>query len=231
MHRNTSGPEMAARLQPADTARALGQPPLPPSQAVQRMASLWLMRSLDEIDYGAVLVGDDGLVHYCNPVARETLDRQHPLVLDGQLLRTRGDDDAVTLQLALDAASARGLRRLVSLGQGALRTHVAVVPLELSPGVPSGACLLLLGRREACPRLSLQWFARAHALTPAESRVLEALAEGHDPREIALAFDVGLATVRSQLGSVRAKVGVASIRELLQRLATLPPMLSALRGS
>ena len=193
--------------------------------------SLWLMRSLDEIDYGVVLVGDDGLVHYCNLAARAALDHQHPLTLDGQHLLARGQDDEATLQLALRAAAARGLRRLVRLGEGTQRTNVAVVPLDLAPGVPSGACLLLLSRREACTRLSVQWFARAYALTPAEARVLEALVEGRDPRDIASDFDVGLATVRTQLGSIRAKVGVASLRELLQLLATLPPMLSALRSS
>jgi DNA-binding CsgD family transcriptional regulator len=38
-----------------------------------------------------------------------------------------------------------------------------------------------------------------------------------------------MATVRSQIGSIRAKTGAESIRELVRRVAVLPPMRSALR--
>ena len=40
---------------------------------------------------------------------------------------------------------------------------------------------------------------------------------------------VGLATVRTQIGCIRSKVGAQSIRDLLRMVGTLPPMLSALR--
>ncbi|MBL8330029.1 MAG: helix-turn-helix transcriptional regulator [Rubrivivax sp.] len=189
----------------------------------------WLARSLDEIDYGLVLIGEDGRVQYANQAARDAIDHHHPLHLPGGRIAAKGDDDEALLQEALAAASRRGLRRLLTLGLGEHRASVAVVPLELAPGLPSGATLLLLGRREACQRLSIEWFARTHGLTPAETRVLEALVRGDEPREIADSFAVGLATVRTQIGCIRAKVGAPSIRDLLRRVGTLPPMLSALR--
>ena len=129
----------------------------------------------------------------------------------------------------MSAAARRGLRRQLTIGQGKSRVSVAIVPMESAPGLPSGATLLLLGRRQACQRLSIDWFARAHGLTPAETRVLEALAQGEQPREIAQAFDVGLATVRTQITCIRNKVGADSIRELLRMVGMLPPMRSALR--
>jgi DNA-binding CsgD family transcriptional regulator len=89
--------------------------------------------------------------------------------------------------------------------------------------------LLLMGKRTVCERLSVQWFARTHALTPTETRVLEALCEGDDPREVAARHAVGMATVRSQIRSIRLKTGAESIRELVRRVAVLPPMRSALR--
>jgi DNA-binding CsgD family transcriptional regulator len=61
-------------------------------------------------------------------------------------------------------------------------------------------------------------------LTSAETAVLQALCAGLDPMEIARHNGVAVCTVRSQIGSVRAKTGAASIRELLCRIAALPPM-------
>jgi len=36
--------------------------------------------------------------------------------------------------------------------------------------------------------------------------------------------------VRTQIGSIRAKTGVASIRELVRQVAVLPPLVGALKG-
>lgn len=191
----------------------------------------WLARSLDEIDYGLLLISETGEVQYANQAAREVMDHRHPLHVCNQRVAAKGVNDEAALQEALAGATRRGLRRLLTLGTGEDRVSLAVVPLELAPGLPSGATLLLLGRREACQRLSIEWFARTHGLTPAESRVLEALARGDEPREIAQSFEVGLATVRTQIGCIRAKVGAQSIRDLLRMVGTLPPMLSALRAN
>lgn len=222
--------ELSAANAPQAAAAA---PRLPLGGAYQAPAALtqWLARSLDEIDYGLLLISESGEVQYANQAAREVMDHRHPLQLCNQRVAARGVNDEAALQEALAAATRRGLRRLLTLGSGEDRASLAVVPLELAPGLPSGATLLLLGRREACQRLSIEWFARTHGLTPAESRVLEALARGDEPREIAQAFDVGLATVRTQIGCIRAKVGAQSIRDLLRMVGTLPPMLSALRAN
>lgn len=193
----------------------------------------WLALMLDEIDYGMLLLGDGDSVLHVNHSARSELNRQHPLRLDGHRLHARSPQDASALQEALQAAR-RGLRRLLTLGSADATTSVAVVPLgtaaTLAPG-NSQATLLLLGKKRVCERLSVQWFARSHALTPAETRVLEALCQGLDPREVAEQSGVGLATVRTQIGAIRAKTGADSIRDLVQRVAVLPPMLSTLRAA
>lgn len=215
----------------AATQHAAAAPRLTMGGAHHAPAALtqWLARSLDEIDYGLLLISETGDVQYANQAAREVMDHRHPLQLCNKRVSAKGVNDEAALQEALSAATRRGLRRLLTLGTGEDRVSLAVVPLELAPGLPSGATLLLLGRREACQRLSIEWFARTHGLTPAESRVLEALARGEEPREIAQSFEVGLATVRTQIGCIRAKVGAQSIRDLLRMVGTLPPMISALR--
>lgn len=194
----------------------------------------WMALMLDEIDYGMVLVAETGQVLHVNHAARAELDGSHPLVLHGREVRARRPQDVVPLAEALQAAQ-RGLRRLVTLGERKQPVPVAVVPLGVlnGGGAPSSAApqatLLMLGKRSVCEQLSVQWFARSHALTPAETRVLEALCQGLDPREVAERNGVGLATVRTQIGSIRSKTGAESIRDLVRRVAVLPPMVSTLR--
>lgn len=201
----------------------------PERRSSSSQGSRWLALMLDEIDYGMVLLSDSGQVLHVNHAARAELDGQHPLQLVGRELRARLAQDNAPLAEALQAAQ-RGLRRLVTLGERQQAYTLAVVPLGGAAG-SSQATLLMLGKRRVCESLSVQWFARTHALTPAETRVLEGLCQGLDPREVATQHGVGLATVRTQIGSIRAKTGTESIRDLVRRVAVLPPMVSSLRAA
>jgi DNA-binding CsgD family transcriptional regulator len=195
----------------------------------------WLALMLDEVDYGMLLLADETTVMHANHVARTELDADHPLQLLCSTLRLRRVQDVTPLRDALSDAQRRGLRRLVSLGEGAHRMTLAVVPLARSsaPGCEthgSALTLLVFGRQRVCPALSSHWFARDHGLTPAEARVLAALCEGAAPSGIAKAQHVALSTVRTQIGSIRAKTGAVNIRALVQQVAVLPPLVGALRG-
>lgn len=183
----------------------------------------WLEMMLDEVDYGMLLLADDAEALHVNHAARAEMDASHPLQLSGRQLRARLAADVARLHDALADAARRRLRRLVVLGEGAQRVNLAVIPLG------QGRTLVVLGKRRLSERLSVQWFGSQHGLTPAESRVLESLCEGLTPREIAELGGVGLATVRTQIGSIRAKTGAKNIRELVRQVAVLPPMVSALR--
>lgn len=193
--------------------------------------SACLTRMLDEIDYGMLLVGSDAQVLYSNHAARHELDAEHPLQLAGRALRTLRPQDLLPLQEALLAAQ-RGLRRLVTLGAGAQRLSVSVVPLpEAEADRAQGPLtLLVLGKRQVCERLSVHGFARSLNLTPAETRVLELLCAGVRPTAIAQQQNVAVSTVRTQIGSIRAKTGAGSISELVRQVAVLPPLVGALRG-
>ena len=184
---------------------------------------------LDELDYGMVLLlRDCTSVVYVNHAARQILREGHCIAVIDGTLRTRRETDMQQLDDAL-AAARRGLRRLVTLGAEETRAAVALIPMGVP--LPGGPALVaaVFGRRRLCEPMSVHWFARGHGLTPAETRVLELLCDGLDPRDIATLNDVRMATVRTQVHSIRDKTGAASIRALLQRLATLPPMVSSLR--
>ncbi len=192
-----------------------------------------LTRMLDEIDYGMLLVTSDGQVLYLNHTARLELDSAHPLQLMGQSLRAQRPQDVAPLYDALSSAQ-RGLRRLLTLGEGANRTSVSVVPLPPGQGQRLGdqspATLLVLGKREVCASLSVQGYARSMGLTPAETRVLERLCAGVRPNTIAVEQAVAVSTIRTQIGSIRAKTGASSISDLVRQVAVLPPVVGALRG-
>jgi DNA-binding CsgD family transcriptional regulator len=144
------------------------------------------------------------------------------------VLRARRPADAAVLTDAL-AAIQRGLRRLVTLGAGSEQVSVALTPIDNLSDGGQPLSVLVVGRSRLCEPISVQWFARTHGLTPAESTVLELLSEGQGPAQIALTNAVGMATVRTQIKCIREKTRAASICDLMRLLALLPPMCSSLR--
>jgi len=217
-----------ARSVPARSPAQVG-----PQAAADREALAPLARCmahmLDEIDYGMLLVDAAGQVLYLNHAARRELDRDHPLQLAGPLLTAPDSADAASLQEAL-ADAQRGKRRLMTLGRDHQFVAISVVPLDEGAS-HLGATLLVLGKRSVCEELSVLGYARAKDLTPAETRVLGLLCRGVQPTQIASDQGVAVSTVRTQIGSIRAKTGTNSIRELVRQVAVLPPLVGALRGS
>jgi len=190
----------------------------------------WLMAALDEVDYGIVLLDGEAQVQHVNHTARAELDDAHPLQLAGSRLRAREPRAAARLHQALDDASRRGLRKLLTIGEGDAQISISIVPLRTNGDDGAAAALLVLGKRRVSGELAVQAFARSHGLTPCETRVLIALCEGVPPAIAAAQHGVAISTVRSQIGSIRAKTGATSIRDLIHKVASLPPLVSALRN-
>lgn len=197
--------------------------------AAPSVGSHWLMAALDEVDYGIVLLDAQAQVQHVNHTARAELDSEHPLQRVGPMLRAREARDAAALQRAIEDASRRGLRKLLTIGRGEAQVNVSIVPLRTWVDDGPAATLVVLGKRCVSGELAVQAFARIHGLTPGETRVLVALCNGLPPAVAAAQHGVAISTVRSQIGSIRAKTGAASIRELTHKVAALPPLMSALR--
>jgi DNA-binding CsgD family transcriptional regulator len=191
------------------------------------IAEALLPRLLDEIDYGLMLVeAETGRLLLSNRAARLECAAGRTLRSTGErLLASRGCDALPLAQAFADAA--RGRRTLLTLGADDERLTLAMVPLALDEG--RAGALVIVGRRQLCETLSVQMFARRHGLTSAEVHVLQALCDGLPPAEIAAQFGVKLATVRTQVAAIRSKTDAASIRELVRRVASLPPIVPALR--
>jgi DNA-binding NarL/FixJ family response regulator len=89
--------------------------------------------------------------------------------------------------------------------------------------------LVLLSRQNACDNLAVRMYARAQHLSPSEEGVMISLCRGLEVADIARENGVAQSTVRSQVKSLREKTGCASIRRLIQRVNSLPPVVPALR--
>jgi DNA-binding CsgD family transcriptional regulator len=244
-NKSPTGGHTAAQGLPGSKAASgfPGMPPPPMNRSYQgpdrrttdRDPAAWLTRMLDEIDYGMLLLTADAQVAYLNHAARLELDGHHPLQMCDHRLGAHSPPDVAPLYEAL-AGAQRGLRKLLTLGEGAQQVSISVVPLPAIPGAAGSSAegaltLLVLGKRQFCEQLSVQGYARSHNLTPAETRVLEGLCGGVQPSQIAANASVAVSTVRTQIGSIRFKTGASSIRELVRQVAVLPPLVGALRES
>lgn len=190
-----------------------------------------MLRILDEIDYGLALLSAGGHLRHANQLAFELLRGAGALLLRAGRVQTRDAAQQTELALAV-AAAIDGRRRLLTLATADGECPVALIPLA-DAGLPSDGppmCLMLMGKRQACEWLSLTFFSQAHGLTPAEASVLRALCGGQPPKNIARDLGVAVSTVRTQIGSVRSKTQTHSIRELVQRIAALPPITLALKS-
>ena len=193
-----------------------------------------LANMLDETDHGMLLIGAQDEVLHSNHAARVELHNGHALLIKGYELGAHQTGDEAALHQAFVAAR-RGRRRMLTLGIGDRQVSVSVVPLMAGLARSSEEVhdhvLVVLGKRRVCAPLTLEAFARSIRLTAAETHVLELLCAGITPNQVALQQGVAVCTVRTQIGSIRAKAGAASISELVRQLAVLPPLMTSLRGS
>jgi DNA-binding CsgD family transcriptional regulator len=201
------------------------------SQGVFDEASSWAHSILDQIDYGLVLVGKDGLIHFNRAARAEFASPDYPLYVDSARLRAIDTVQDLQLGAALKDALQNARRRLMTLGGAGRPLPIAVVPLGSEPNRPGFAtALVVLGKRQLCSQLTEQWFCRSHGLTPAESAVLGGLLAGNRPSFIAQQNGVAISTIRTHLASIRSKTATGGIRELMMTAAALPPMVAMTHG-
>jgi DNA-binding CsgD family transcriptional regulator len=188
-----------------------------------------LAATLDEIDYGLLLLDRHQQVVHANHAARSELNAEHPLQLAQARLQAPHLHDAALLRDALADVFQRGHRKLITLGQPQRRVSISLVPLAPGSAAAPAWALVLIGKPQVCQDLSVEAFARSHRLTPVETVVLKSLCRGARPAEIARTHNVALSTVRTHVGSIRSKTSVPSIGALVRTVSMLPPIVGVLR--
>jgi DNA-binding CsgD family transcriptional regulator len=181
----------------------------------------------DQIECGLIVCDERGVIHFANHAAGQELASQHLLQRQSDTL-SRAPGVSGDLDGALRLALQRGRRGMVRLAAAGDQLMVSVLPLAL-PEADEPLALLVLGRRQPCSDLGLEMLASSYGLTLAERRVLAALMREARPIEIAREHAVALSTVRTQISSIRAKLGTRSVEGLLLLAAQVPPVTGALR--
>lgn len=196
----------------------------PASDALQ--AAL-LARALDEIDHGLLLVDLSGRVLHANQPARRELAGGRALrTVDGLLCAALPASQAKLRQALKDAE--RDCRSIVELDPEGETLSLAFVPLAHG-SARVDAVLIICSRRSNCETLTVQMFARAKRLTPAEQAVLTQLCAGRGAQEIACEQGIRVSTVRTHIKNVRQKTGRGSVREIVRELSRMPQIVSSLR--
>lgn len=187
-----------------------------------------LLRVMDEIDYGMLVIDGRGCLRHANHQARHEMASGRLIMVHGNVLLGTTTGFTEQIQAALEQAL-RGQRRLLMLEQDDKELSMAFIPLSHPLEADAPSVLVLLSRRSACENLAVRLYARAQNLSPAEESVMMALCRGLSIPDIAKAHGVAQSTVRSQIKALREKTSCSSIRRLLQRINSLPPVVPALR--
>ncbi len=198
-----------------------GLRPPPVSQQV-------LMRVFDEIDYGMLVINAQGRILHANHLARHELASGRMIMAYGNSLLGSNSGFTAQIQQAMEA-SFRGQRRLLLMSQGDRELSLAFTPLNHPLEADTPSVLVLLSRQSTCDNLAVRMFARSLNLSPSEEAVLMGLCRGLAIPDIARQHGVAQSTVRSQIKTLREKAGAPSIRRLLHRVNSLPPVVPALR--
>ena len=200
-----------------------------------------IMAMLDALDHGMALLDQHSRIVYANQPAQVLFEQMiHWRLQHGQLTCAL-PDHAQRWQEALHAACYAQRRAMLEFAMQAPE-HASLDPFRLPQpfGAAANAFLrygvltpagegchlarLIFDRRSTCSAPELQMFAGCHHLTAAETHVLEHLCQGLSPKDIATEHGVAVATVNTQIASVRNKTGVRSVRELFRAVAGLPPL-------
>jgi len=178
---------------------------------------------IDVLAHGVVVVGERSQLIHANQVARIELNRGRLLGKFGDEVRAVTPADNKLLQAALGQAGA-GKRSLINVTGAGLNLMLAVVPLKQELGTSKSRIALFFSRAEVCESGMFGFFARSYGLTQTEEQVLAILCRGLSTPEIALQMKVAVSTVRSHVRSLCSKTGSSGVRELVNRVAVLPPV-------
>lgn len=178
---------------------------------------------VDELAHGVLVVTAQSRILHANQAARRELEHAAVLGADRGELQVLMPADAKAFQNAMARAIA-GKRSLIRLATEGVAFTLAVVPLQRLPGIPCERMALVLSRLAVSESGVFSAFARSHALTQTEEQVLAYLCRCLSTPEIAVQMKVAVSTIRSHVRSLCAKTASSGVRELVNRVAILPPI-------
>jgi DNA-binding CsgD family transcriptional regulator len=184
---------------------------------------------MDELAHGVVVTSLENQVLHANQAARNELARRRVLGVRHHQLHGCTPEDGKTLQEAVTKV-AQGKRSLITLSSvDGFSLTMAVLPLKGDEPSDRLRAAFMFSRASVCESLMLCFFARSYGLTVTEEHVLGILCQGYSAPQVAAQLKVAVSTVRSHVRSLCAKTRSSGVRELVNRVAVLPPVAPTLR--
>lgn len=187
---------------------------------------------LDHIPVGVILVNAKSEILLTNELAEETLQLGQGLYQRNKNLVTQQSESTDLLNqyveelssLGPNESSSRGLP--IQIGQETdVQTMVILSPVNhlQNPSLERNASVVVfISPSRPDVELDLAAFADGYNLTPKEARIVNYIAQGMSPPDIADKIFVSYNTVRTQLKSVFKKTNVSSQSELASLVLTGP---------
>jgi DNA-binding CsgD family transcriptional regulator len=187
---------------------------------------------LDRLPFGTAFLAGDATVIELNQVARRMLSGSTGLRLQGGRLRAHRRDADLEISAALNRCSNISIATdrspptvVLPSTPGVPATCAVLLPIQSSAGtwpVASAAALAMLfdcSHREDPP---LEMVRAVYGLTHAESGLALALLRGNDMRSAAAKLQISVATARTQLKHIFAKLGCRSQAAMIRMLCLGP---------
>ena len=178
----------------------------------------------DQIEFALLACDHDSRLMYVNREGRRALVEGNAVTLVGDRVQCAAASHC-EWSAAVRNAAINHRCRLFWVGSHDDRTMVIAMPIAIE-GSLNPTAMVMLSRKSVCSKLGMELLASRHELTFAERRVFGALVGNTSPREIAAMHGVTVATIRTQIQSVREKLGVRSTDALMLRAAEVPPITS-----
>lgn len=178
---------------------------------------------LNELGCAIVVLDQRGALLHANRAGHAELARCNVLGINGGRIYALASQDGQVLRAALERA-VEGKRGLINLRASGREISIVLVPISGPGGL---RVALYFARSDVCETTMLGFFANTYRLTPAEEQVLGILVQGYNAPEAAILLNVAVSTVRSHVRNMCSKTQSNGIRELVSRVAVLPPVAPA----
>jgi DNA-binding CsgD family transcriptional regulator len=204
---------------------------LPADLPHDNKAPSWLKCLLNDVGFGILILDPELRVCFCNDSARvalmgagfESLLRSHTEI-DSDDLEPSKDRADIKKFVSCAKLAVKGQRKLILLGEGENQVAAALSPINLGAEYSQHGVLVTTERKTVCETISLWAYGRVQGLTAGELKVLDFLANGQEPKEVASSLKISVTTVRTHIKSIISKTESSSLRDLLLRVARLPPI-------
>ncbi len=177
---------------------------------------------LDQVGCGICVVDESMQMVYSNSRAREMRFAQW-FDDSGRLEIKAGNSGALQMRAAI-ASALFGKASIMQLFDAGTCVVIALSPIDMEHH--DRAVLITSERVHLLQSATFQVYAKALRLTPKEIEVLVELTRGRQPKVVANDMNLSIETVRSHIKSLLGKASAGCLRELLLRVATLPPIVA-----